>query len=230
MNRSKSLQQFAGLLVIAGLMSQSEGAYAEEIRATPYRPTVSNPADLPAPGYVEVELGAARTRDRTDRSRTTSMPALFKFAFTEDIGVLLGGDAHVARREADGTALRGEGDSAAALKLRHELTSTSAFGVELGARFATARTGLGEPGTDYSANGVYSVQFGTINMDLNVSGTHVGRINPREGRYRLGGALALGTPIAGPFGFAMEVSGAGRRGTTGNGEALAAVTWLIASK
>ncbi len=230
MNPPKLLQGFASLLVIAGVIVQTDGAHAEELRATPYRPTVSSPADLPAPGFLEVEFGGARTRDRSDQTRTTSLPTLFKFAINEDVGVLLGGDAHIAQRDANGTTLRGAGDSIAALKLRREVTSKSAVGVELGARFATARTGLGQPGTDYTGTGVYSVEFGDYNIDLNVGGTHVGRINPGEGRYRINGALALGAPIAGPFRLAVEVSGAARRGTTGSGQALAAVTWEVHRK
>lgn len=50
-----------GAIPLSLLIIQS--ALADEApAATPYRPTVSNPAELSAPGWLEVEAGLARTK------------------------------------------------------------------------------------------------------------------------------------------------------------------------
>lgn len=54
----------------------TSGHAAEEPSATPYRPTVSNPADLPLPGWLEFEAGGLRTRGG-ELARRDSFPYLF---------------------------------------------------------------------------------------------------------------------------------------------------------
>ena len=91
---------------------------AEEPSATPYRPTISSPAALPAPGYVEAGFLRA-TND--DPRRRDSLPVLFKYAFTENVGVLVGGEAHVRYYSGIDGKATGAGDTNLTLKLNHTL-------------------------------------------------------------------------------------------------------------
>ena len=79
-----------------------------ELSATPYRPTVSNPADLSTPGYFELEAGGQYQRGNTVSHRT-GLPWLLKYAFTDRVGVLVGGEAWASETNPDGITTRGTG-------------------------------------------------------------------------------------------------------------------------
>ena len=66
---------------LPALAAGSEGTPS----VTPYRPSVSTPAALSAPGWLEVEVGALRARGSED-SRRDSLPYSLKLAFSEDWG------------------------------------------------------------------------------------------------------------------------------------------------
>src|SRR5262245_29709236 len=68
---------------------------SRNLQATPHRPTVSNPADLPVPRHLEWEAGGLTTRG-PESDRHTSVPFLLKYAFDQDWGVLVGGDSFVS--------------------------------------------------------------------------------------------------------------------------------------
>jgi hypothetical protein len=67
----------------------------KEATATPYRPTISNPAELSEPGWLELELGWQRISGGSDKRRD-SMPLTAKLAFSDDWGVLVGTEARVS--------------------------------------------------------------------------------------------------------------------------------------
>ena len=125
-------------------------AFAEdELPAVvPYRPTVSNPAELPAPGYPELEGGFLRTQGG-DAARTDSLPLLFKLAWSENWGVLIGTDGYTWRHEFDGTYAQSSGDVRVVLKQRIPVSKTLALGVEYGVQLpmARVRSGLASPTT-----------------------------------------------------------------------------------
>lgn len=77
---------------------------------TPYRPSVSTPAALSAPGWLEIEGGALRARGSGD-TRRDSLPYTLKLAFTPDWGVRLGGDAWVRQTDDTGQRISGAGDA-----------------------------------------------------------------------------------------------------------------------
>ena len=60
---------------------------------TPYRPSVSTPAALSAPGWMEVEAGVQINRGNAP-ARRDSLPYTLKLAFTPDWGIQIG-RAHV---------------------------------------------------------------------------------------------------------------------------------------
>jgi hypothetical protein len=230
MKRPQGNQSLCRAALLGGLLAPLMSVHAEDIRVTPYRPTIANPADLSAPGYLEVEMGVAHAHDRSAQTRATNSPMLLKYAINEDLGFLIGTDGHVRQRNASGDVQSGWGDSSAALKLRKELTDSSGIGVELGARFASASNGVGQAGTDYAATGIYSIALGKLAVDVNLGATRVASTGVGEGRYRYGGAIAMGAPIAGPIGFTVELSSEVRRGFTGSSQGLAALTWEINRK
>ena len=117
-------------LAAAGFAAGLAGAApASEPAATPYRPSVSSPAALPTPGYLELEAGWQKAGGKETRS---GLPLLLKYAFSEDFGILLGTEAAVSQAEPGASRLRGMGDSTLTLKWRHPLAEEQALGLELG--------------------------------------------------------------------------------------------------
>ncbi|UMR28914.1 transporter [Massilia sp. MB5] len=133
----------------------------------PYRPSVSSPAALPAPGQLEMEVGGLRSRDAD--TRRASLPMLLKLAFNEEWGVLLGGEAWISARAPDSGRQRGVGDLTATLKRALRLDEASVLGLELSAKAPTARDGLGSGKSDYGLNGIYSRDFGSLHLDANLN-------------------------------------------------------------
>lgn len=211
-------------MLAAGLVLWSGIALADGPEVTPYRPTASNPAALSAPGLLEFEAGVARTRS-DGGARLFSTPYLFKYAFTENAGVLLGGDAYLNQLDADGNRLTGVGDTVAEIKLRHELSESMAVGLETGVRLPTAKTGLGSGKSDYIVNGIFSADLGALNLDVNVAYARLGAVDEGQGRGEIAWATALSGKLAGPWGWAAELSGAAQRGTSASTQALGALTY-----
>ena len=214
----------ASRTIAVGLALWAGAVLADAPEVTPYRPTVSNPAALSAPGLLEFEAGVARFRDDAG-TRLYSLPYLFKYAFSENLGVLVGGDAYLRQEDADGNRLMSVGDTVAAVKLRHELTDSMALGVEAGVRFPTARTGLGAEKSDYLVNGIFSAGWGGLSFDFNLAYTRLGSVGAGKNPGEIGWATAVSGKLGGHWGWAAELSGTGRRGTRGSTQALAAVSY-----
>jgi len=76
-------------------------AYADDDSpVTPYRPSVSSPAQLPAPGQLELEIGGLRTQN--SGQKRDSLPYQLKLGFNPEWGILLGGEAYVSAQNAGG--------------------------------------------------------------------------------------------------------------------------------
>ena len=208
-------------LLGAGL---ADPARAAEPAATPYRPSVSNPADLSAPGHFELEAGWQKAGGDGSRS---GFPWLLKHAFTENFGILLGGEAAVLQREATGQRRRGYGDSSLALKFRRPLAGTSALGLEVGVKLATAADGLGSGDHDYSINGIYSDDYGPLRGDLNLTYTRMGTAATDESRHQLAWAAGFSKALGERWGATAELSGATRRGTRASTQFLAAASYNV---
>jgi len=206
-------------LAIALAMAQS--AVAEEVKVTPYRPTVTNSAVLSAPGWLELETGVAM-QDEQDGSRQSSLPYLLKLAFTPDFGVLLGGDAYVAQRAADGSRMSGGGDTSLMLKHRFELDKAE-LGCEYGFKAPTAGNGLGSGKSDYTLNGIYNRNIGLHEMDANLNVTRLGDAQPGESPYEYGMSATVFHALKNGWGGMAEISGTARSGT------LPRSQWLVAA-
>ena len=215
--------------IAAALLSAAAASAADsddELKATPYRPTVSNPADLPVPHHFEWEAGGYSERDSGD-ARHASIPYLLKYAFTEDVGVLVGGESLIADRSG-GDTTRGWGDTSVEMKFHHAISASTGIGLEAGVTLPTASRELGSGHTDYTLNGILSTEAVGCDVDVNVSLTHLGVADPRASREQVGWAVAASHDLAGKWGLAGEFSGTGQRGTHGAAQFLSALSFAIA--
>lgn len=189
---------------------------------TPYRPSVSSPAQLPAVGQLEFEFGGLR--QRADDARRSSTPYLFKLAFTNEWGLLIGGEAHVWQRDDDGRA-QGVGDTTLTLKRAWVVDDASAFGVELGVKLPTANDTIGSGKTDWSLNTIYSRDFGPVHMDANVNALRLGLADAGTSRTQLGASASFSTALSQHWGITGELSGTRRSGVEHGGQVLTALTY-----
>ncbi|HAT31033.1 MAG TPA: hypothetical protein DCW29_09345 [Janthinobacterium sp.] len=212
------------LLALAGLGALAGAARAEdEPGVTPYRPSVSSPAQLPLPGQLEFELGGLNSKQ--DDTRRASLPYTFKLAFNEQWGVLLGGEAYVSARDESGARANGVGDTTVVLKRAFLVDSATAFGLELGAKLATAKDTIGSGRRDYSVNGIFSRDLGNVHMDANLNLTRLGDYEADSGRTQTGLSTSFSVPVSEQWGLTGELSGTRRRGADSTAQVLVAATY-----
>lgn len=190
---------------------------------TPYRPSVSTPAQLPGVGQLEYEAGLLSTRQ--DGGRRDSMPVLFKLAFSEQWGVLAGGDAFVSARDADGVRSRGLGDTSVTLKRAFLIDDATAFGLEFTAKIPTAKDSIGSGKADFTLNTIYSKDFGKLHMDANANLTRLGAFEPGTGRAQSGLSTSFSTPLSERWGATAELSGTHRSGADNTAQLLLAAAY-----
>ena len=216
---SRGLQLATLLLAVVGTTAQADDDFAP---ITPYRPSVSSPAQLPAPGQLEFELGGLH--QTADGSRRDSLPYLFKLAYDKNWGLLIGGEALVRLHDDSGRA-SGLGDTTLTLKRAWNVEEGTAFGLELGVKLPTAKDTIGNGKTDFSLNAIYSHDFGPVHMDANLNGLRLGISDPGTSRNQYGASAAFSTPIAEHWGLTGELSGTQRSGVEHGRQLLAAVTY-----
>ena len=208
---------------LAGGAIANTAADADEADAiTPYRPSVSSPAQLPLAGQLELELGGLRTR--SSDARRASLPYQFKLAFSREWGVLIGGEAQVWARDG-GTASRGVGDTTLTLKRAWIVDDASAFGMELGAKLPTAKDTIGSGKADYSVNTIYSRDIGPVHADANFNATRLGLVDPGTARTQFGASVSVSTELSERWGLTGEVSGTRRAGADPSVQVLGALTF-----
>jgi hypothetical protein len=192
------------LLMFVPLVVKAEDAIPT---ATPYRPTVSNPATLSEPGWLELELGGQTTKGGSDKRRS-SLPFLAKLAFTEDWGVLIGNELAVRRTDFDGVKYDGIGDTTLVVKHRIPTSvESTAWGIEAGYKFATAKDTIGSGKSDFIINGIYSTDFSDNHLDLNLGATRLGAIDAGDGRLQYNWAASVSHNLNGKWGVFGELSG-----------------------
>jgi hypothetical protein len=224
--RSSAVVMVNAMLWSAVCVAQTPSS-DDTLRATPYRPTVSNPADLPVPRHLEWEAGGEFLRD-DEHERESSLPFLLKYAFDENFGVLLGGDALVSNR-IDGDSTTGSGDTSLVLKFRHAATDSIALGLEASATFPTASAELGSGSTDYTVNGIVSTEIDAYDIDVNLSYTRLGATEAGTGRAVVGWAVAASHALGGAWTGAAEFSGAEQNGAPGTAQFLGALSYALRS-
>ena len=193
---------------------------------TPYRPSVSTPAALSAPGWVEIEAGALHASGG-GRTRRSSLPYTLKLAFTSDWGVRLGGDAGVRQTDETGQRISGVGDSSVVLKRHFSVNEASAFGLEAGATLPTGRRGIGSVRSDYSLVGIYSADIGAFHTDLNLASTRIGSVDVGTSHLQTLWAASLSGSLTKRWGVVGEISGTRQRGVDGTGQFLFAASYNV---
>ncbi len=219
-------QRAALSCAILGTYAFAHSSAAEEIAVTPYRPTVSSPAALSAPGWIEAEMGLLNSAGGVPTARD-SAPYAVKLAFSDDWGVRIGGEIWVRDVGASGRNIDGIGDTGIVLKRRFALNERSAFGLELGVMAPTAPAGLhsGSGGTDNGVNAIYSTDFGSaFHTDLNYGITRLGAAGPGEGRNLSVWAAALSYAMDPRWGITGELSGTQQAGADSTEQMLFAAT------
>lgn len=178
---------------------------AEELGVTPYRPTVSNPAELSALRHLEVEFGVQSNQPGMAVERN-SLPFLLKYPFTDQWGLLVGGEAWIESRSPDET-ISGFSNTFVLLKHYHPISETLAVGFEAGAVLPSARPSLGQGRTDYLGNLIISQDISDLRIDVNAGVTRRGFKEDDLDRYRYNWAIAASHPITERWGVAGEFSG-----------------------
>lgn len=194
--------------------------------ATPYRPSVSTPAALSAPGWLEAEAGLLRVGNSVENLRE-SFPYSLKLAFSADWGIRVGGETLVRGSNAQGETATGFGDTSLVLKRRFAMNDHSAFGLELGAGFSTARAelGSGSGGTAVSVNGIYSADIGVLHTDVNLLVTRLARVATDASQLQTLYAAALSGNLNARWSIVGELSGTRQRGTDPTAQGLCAASY-----
>jgi len=180
-------------------------SHAEELTVTPYRPTVSNPAELSALHHLEVEFGAQLNQPGMQVERS-SLPFLLKYPFADQWGLLVGGEAWIKSRSEE-ESISGFGNTWVLLKHYYPISPTLAVGFEAGAVLPSARPSLGQGRTDYLGNLIVSQDIADLRIDINAGVTRRGFKEEDLDRYRYNWAIAASHPITERWGIAAEFSG-----------------------
>ena len=220
--RAKGWRRCARRLAAAMLLAPALAPAADFEPITPYRPTVSNPAQLPAVGQLELELGGQQTH--TGGVRRGTVPYDIKLAFSPEWGMLLSGDAHVWLR-GDGDHASGVGDTNVVLKRAWLESEGNAFGLELNIKLPTANDLIGSGKNDYAVNTIWSHDFGAVHMDTNLTATRLGAFDAGTSRTQIGGAAAFSTPLTEQWSIVGELSGTHRQGADSSVQLLGAFTY-----
>ena len=209
----------AGLALILPVFSQAQDGPP----ITPYRPSVSSPAQLPAAGQLELELGGLSSK--SDDGRRNSLPYTFKLGFNEQWGVVLSGEGYVSAPDDGGQRAHGFGDTVFVLKRAFIVDDATAFGLELGAKAPTAKDSIGSGSADYSVNGIYSQDIGAVHMDANLNLTRLGAYDVGTGRTQTGASASFSTPVSERWGVTGELSGTRRADAASTAQVLMALSY-----
>ena len=198
---------------------------------TPYRPSVSTPAQLSAPGWLEGEFGLLR--DRVDGADRDSLPFTLKLALSPDWGLRIGGEALVRQLDPAHDSNYNVGDAALILKRRFAvgtggadaIVHNAAFGLEAGVVAPSGRYGVGA--TAYSINTIFSSDLGGWHSDSNLFGTRLTSVDIGHGRWQWGWASALAHGVGAHWSVTGEFSGAGQSGVPSTTQLLLAGSYAL---
>ena len=212
------------VLALSALLPTGARA-ADDDAITPYRPSVSSPAQLPVTGQLEFELGNLHSKSAD--LRRDSLPYQFKLAFSPQWGVLVGGEAVVALRDPSvgDSRVRGLGDTNLALKRAFVIDDATAFGLELGVKMPTARDVIGSGRYDVGVNGIFSRDLASVHMDANLNFTHIGGAEAGTGAIQAGLSASFSHPLTERVSVTGELSGLRRNGTPSTAQFLLALAY-----
>jgi hypothetical protein len=213
------------VLTACALLLTALSAQADEDKpaATPYRPSVSTPAQLSAPGWLEVEGGV--WRQLGNEARRDSVPWTAKLAFSDDWGIRVGGEAWVRQTDEFGQTLSGNGVTGVVLKRRFGVDEQAAFGLEIGATLPTGHRGIVSGRTDGDINAIYSADFGAWHGDFNLTLIYLGAPDSGTSHLQTVWAAALSRPLNDALGLVGEISGARQSGAGSAAQFLLAASY-----
>jgi hypothetical protein len=190
------------------LLAPVSFAAEKGVAANPNRPSVSNPADLTAPGYLEIELGwTGAFRSSQYRSQHT-IPFLAKLALNDRIQLRLDGVPLQQLRPEEGNRVSGIGDWSPGVQWKFldqtEARPAMALAAAVKLPAASARKGLGSGKADYALTLLVSKDIEPVHLDLNVAHTWLGREEGGFDRQWLG-AFAASLPVADRWTLGGEV-------------------------
>jgi hypothetical protein len=221
------LAQGFGAVVALACYFGSASAWADDDPAVvPYRPSVSTPADLPAPGWPELEAGLAWTKGG-ETLRSDSSPVTFKLAFNESWAIVIGTDVYDWQRALDGSTAHSGGDTSVLAKYRLPVNEHLALGWELGPSLPTGRPPIGSGSTDWAINNIASFDYPGVHVDVNASGTHLGAPDEGQGPWQGGWAIAVSHSLNDHIGITGEMSGIVQRGTSAQTQGLVALNYNV---
>jgi hypothetical protein len=216
-------------LVAAALvfLLASLSARAEDVKpaATPYRPSVSTPAQLSAPGWLELEGGVLRQPGNV--AHRDSLLWTAKLAFDEDWGLRIGGEALVRQTDEGGQTVVGNGVTGLVLKRRFKVNEQSAFGLELGATLPTGHRDIVSGKADAGINVIYSTDLGDWHTDLNLIVNHLGAPDTGTSHLQTVWAAALSLPVSNSIVLAGELSGVHQSGSRNATQFLFAASYSM---
>jgi hypothetical protein len=217
-------------ICVAGLAIDTAAWAEEETPAVvPYRPSVATPAELPAPGWPELEAGGWWIKGG-DTAKSQRSPVTFKLALNESWGVLIGTDVYEWQRAYDGTSAHSGGDTALSLKYKQPVDEHLMLGVQFGAVIPTARPPIGSGRTDWGILGIASLDYPEVHVDINALGARLGAIDEGQGRWQGGWAIAASHALDERFGVTGELSGVAQKGTSPQTQGLVALSYNVSRK
>jgi hypothetical protein len=227
--RSARFSCVVATILVASTVHAQTADNDSDPAVTPYRPTISNPADLSAPGWFEGELGGLRALNQ-DHSRDGSVPWLLKYALDENYGLLLGGNGYVSQALPGVPTQESFGDTSLEWKQRLPISDHAAFGFEAGVLAPTAAHDLGVGRAQWIVNGIFSTDLGAAHLDVNVGEAHGGTQPANVSLWQTAWAAAISRPLAGDLGAAFELSGIYQQGTATQSQALFAMNYNWSSR
>lgn len=170
------------LLALAPLAhAQQKGGDDDKPTVNPYRPTVTDPASLTFPGFLEMEVGGAPSHGGEQARRAFSTPIVLKLTAPSkrlEYHVFLGG--YSQQTSPDGAHLSGRGDVTPGLQ--YLLLAQSPHTYDIAARveykIPTAKQGIGTGKTDYDLLLLASKDYNkTLHGDFNLGVYQQGRMS-----------------------------------------------------
>jgi hypothetical protein len=214
-------------LLLPAFLAGAAWAADEAPSTTPYRPSVSTPAALSAPGWLEIEAGWQH--DRSGGARRDSVPLAFKLAFDEDWGVRVGNEAWVRLRPQAEETKSGFGDTSIVLKRRFAVAEEHALGLEASVTLPTGRSGIGfgSGKADYAVNAIYSGDFGPWHTDVNLLAARLGQADPGVSRTAWLFAASLSRQLDDRWGLVGEFAATRRSGIEDSRQLLLAASYNL---